>query len=308
MEENKEENLIGQKFDKLEVIDYHFSETGRQIICTVQCECGSEPRDIPLYLLTSGNTKSCGCSRKGKEINPKMGKPKMDIIGMKLNKLTVISEDEETKAGVVRCECGTEYTIPNIRGRVATLRKNGMCKKCRAKERPKKYTDIEPKTKFDYLTVIKRVEDNDYGEAQYECRCQCGTKKIVTGKNLANRKTKSCGCIKSQSFNSKKIFNGLTATPVGKKLYEIWSHYLLNIENPPSVAFKKRIVDKGIKFFPEWSKEKDGFIKFYKWAILKKEPFDLVERKFLVRIDEDKDFTPENCYFSRVSETKRASM
>lgn len=290
----KELNLIGQKFGKLKVINYHFSESGRQIICTVQCECGSEPRDYPLYLLTNGNTQSCGCARYDNK------KKKRNIVGMKLGKLTIVSVDEETGTGHVKCECGNEYDIPNIRARVAGLRKVGMCKKCKAKER-QKYGDLKPKDRFNFFTVIEKVEDDDKGQAQYLCSCQCGKKKVVLGKYLVSGKTKSCGCIKSQNFDKKKTLNGLTATPEGKKLYEIWSHFLLNLANPPSQRFKEKYVDTGIKFFPEWSKQENGFIQFYNWAMLKSEPFDLKTRRFLCRIDESKDFTPENCYFSRIA-------
>lgn len=291
--------LIGQKFGKLTVIDAHLSDTGRQIICTVQCECGSEPRDYPLYLLTSGNTKSCGCSRSGD--NPKMGKPKKDIIGMKLNKLTIISEDENTKEGLVKCDCGNEFTIPNIRGRISGLRETGMCKECKAKSRNKKYADIKKKDKFFYFTVLRRVEDNAHGEAQYECQCQCGNKRIVTGKNLKNGKVKSCGCIKGQNFDKIKTLNGLTMTPAGRKLYNIWRYYLYyctEITNSNGEV---------IKFFPEWANKQDGFFQFYNWATLKKGNFDLKKRRFLARYDEEKDFTPDNCYFSRKPEDRRSS-
>lgn len=274
------EKIVGQKFGKLTVKDCFQKENGRQLICTVQCDCGSEPYDVPLYLLTSGNNKSCGCTRS-------RAMSKKPIVGEKFNKLIVLEENEETGTGTVQCECGEIFEIPKIRLKMSNLRKNGMCKNCKSQERQKKYTDIEPGTKFHYLTVIKKVEDDDNGQAQYLCKCQCGTKKNVLGKNLVQGKSKSCGCIKSQNFNKLKKIDGLTATPVGKKLYNIWNGFLYNHKN------------KREEFFPEWSSKDDGFIDFYNWAIHKDQPFDLKERRFLARYDTTSNWTPENCYFSK---------
>lgn len=273
--------LIGQKFDKLEVIDYHIKETGNQIICTVQCECGSEPRDVPLYLLTNGNNKSCGCT-KGK------GKSKKPIVGERYNRLVVLEEDEETGTAKVKCDCGNIFDIPKFRSKQAALRRSGMCKECKSKERDKKYTDIEPKSKFDYWTVIKRVEDDKHGQAQYECKCQCGNKKVVLGKYLVNGTSKSCGCIKNRNFEKVKTLNGLTATPIGKKLYNMWAS---------NIYYVKKYSRK-FQFFPEWNKLEDGFLKFYEWATKKDEPYDMLNRPYIARYNEDEDFTPDNCYFT----------
>ncbi len=282
MVDSKLDNLIGRKFGKLEVKDYHKKENGRQIICTVQCECGSEPRDIPLYLLTSGNVKSCGCTQ-GK------GKSKKPIEGERFNQLTVLEENEKTGTAKVKCDCGTIFEIPKIRTKMASLKRDGMCKECKKRRRAKKFTDIEPRTKFNHLTVIKRVEDDEHGQAQYLCKCQCGNQITVLGKYLVKGLTKSCGCIKSTNFNKIKTLNGLTATPIGKRLYGIWASNIYN---------GKRINRKA-KFFPEWIDLEDGFIKFYNWATTKDEPYDMKKRPYLARYDTTKDFTPDNCYFTK---------
>ena len=277
----KLEKLKGKKFGKLTVIDFHKNETGRQIICTVQCDCGSEPKDVPLYVLTNGNTKSCGCSRKENV------RQKRDIIGMKLNKLTIIKENQKTGAGIVKCECGNTFEIPNIRGRITGLKKDGQCKECRAKNKKKKYDDLQPGQKFNYYRVIKRVQDDAHGQPQYQCICQCGTKKVVLGKYLVNGQVKSCGCIRGLNFMKKNTLKGLTGTTVGKKLYKIWFRGL------------QKAKEENVKFFPEWANDKKGFEQFYNWATLKKEGFDMTKRPYLARIDDNADWTQENCYFSR---------
>ena len=95
MEEEILQKLIGQKFGRLTIIKAYVNPDGKsQIIVDCKCKCGNILTGYPLYQLTNGNMKSCGCSRKSKEINPKMGGPKKDIFNIKFNKLTPISEDE----------------------------------------------------------------------------------------------------------------------------------------------------------------------------------------------------------------------
>lgn len=46
-------------------------------------------------------------------------------------------------------------------------------------------------------TVIKRVENDEFGKSQWLCQCECGTKRIITGTYLRSKFAKDCGCSKS---------------------------------------------------------------------------------------------------------------
>jgi len=46
------------------------------------------------------------------------------------------------------------------------------------------------------LTVISRVENSNFGQAKWRCRCECGSEAIVEGRALRVGHTKSCGCLK----------------------------------------------------------------------------------------------------------------
>lgn len=293
--------LIGVKFGKLKVIDYRFNETGRQVICKVQCECGSEPKEYPLYALTWGKVKSCGCSRKPNAENSQMGRKKKDITNMVIDKLTILSEDPITLEGKIKCECGNIFTVPHVRKRISLWKKQGAkCPKCvKAEMRektPLKYGDLKPGDKFGKLTVLKKVDNvkqSRYG-ANYECQCECGKKKYVLGTYLIDGRIKSCGCIKSTNFG-KRNMNGLTQTEEGKELYKIWLYYTIHFKRKDL----KWIQTQNVKFFPEWSNKEKGFVDFYNWANFGKDKFDINERPILMRIDETKDFSPENCYFAK---------
>lgn len=48
--------------------------------------------------------------------------------------------------------------------------------------------------RFGQLTVIKRVENNQYNKSQWLCKCDCGRDKIVVAGDLKSGDVTSCGC------------------------------------------------------------------------------------------------------------------
>ena len=110
------DNLIGENFGRLKVIDY---QNGYNIC---QCECGSICR-IKTANLKSGHTKSCGCLQKELTSKAKL----IDIIGEKFGKLTVIERVKEEDSQVwykCKCDCGSEIVTTSFRLR------HGITKSC----------------------------------------------------------------------------------------------------------------------------------------------------------------------------------
>ena len=92
-------DLTGQKYNKLTVIEKVESKNSHsQWRCL--CECGNETI-VSSDKLKNGHTKSCGCERN---------KNKIDLIGQKFGKLTVIADSGKRHNGSViwtcECECG----------------------------------------------------------------------------------------------------------------------------------------------------------------------------------------------------------
>lgn len=59
---------------------------------------------------------------------------------------------------------------------------------------------------FDRLTVIERVphpEYNSYKGAWWLCRCECGKEVAVPGTSLRLKRTRSCGCLLSETARAK---------------------------------------------------------------------------------------------------------
>lgn len=139
-----------------------------------QCKCGNIIT-VPGKLLRNGNTKSCGCLAKYREI------------GKKYNQLTVLSYSHTNERGELiwncKCDCGNLTTA-----KTRDL-KSGHKKSCGCLYSPSLIGQ-----KFGKLTVIEKAySDNKY--IYWKCQCECGQTAIVSGTNLKTGNTSSCGCI-----------------------------------------------------------------------------------------------------------------
>ena len=103
------QNLLGQKFNKLIVIDGPIIKNKRTY-WTCQCECG-KIKNIRADMLKAGSTKSCGCFKTTSLINYNKNKPHLDLTNQRSGKLTAIEPtDQRTLDGRViwkcLCDCG----------------------------------------------------------------------------------------------------------------------------------------------------------------------------------------------------------
>jgi len=96
----------------------------------------------------------------------------------------------ETRNGywLCRCDCGFEKEV---------LKNNLVQGRSRSCGCNAPYKDLTGKV-FTRLTVIEKAPSqvtNKERHTMWKVRCQCGTEKIVSGKNLQSHHTKSCGCL-----------------------------------------------------------------------------------------------------------------
>lgn len=54
--------------------------------------------------------------------------------------------------------------------------------------------------KFNKLLVIEPIKRKIGERTKYKCICDCGTETIVEGSKLKNSHTRSCGCLKSETY------------------------------------------------------------------------------------------------------------
>ena len=169
-------DLKGQRFGRLVVLERAediFSPRGKRKsrwIC--QCDCGNQCISDD-NSLRAGYKKSCGCLLHGDSHVQEMWK---------------------------------EYQLLSEADAVAILKKQCRSDQMgKVKKRPGggKLQDLTGK-KFGLWTVLERGETRHYkngGQAVcWVCRCECGTVKTVSGRDLKSGASQSCGCLCSMSW------------------------------------------------------------------------------------------------------------
>lgn len=124
--------------------------------------------------------------------------PVKNEIGNRYGKLIVLKRDEDFSIPkkrknaywICQCDCG------NITSVIGSKLRNGETKSCGCLKKESKNVNDIIGQKFGKLTVIKRASSTNQGIATWFCKCDCGNPKEieVTGANLRQGHTISCGC------------------------------------------------------------------------------------------------------------------
>jgi len=154
-----------------------------------------------------------------------------------------------------------------------------------------KFIDITGE-KFGRLTVVERAENNKFGDAQWLCKCECGTEKAVTGYKLRNGHTKSCGCL-SVDMGKERATHGNSTHP----LYRVWRNLKTRCLNPKYWK-THRYGKRGISICDEWI---DDFQAFFDFCMANGWRPELQ----IDRIDNDGNYEPDNCHFVTPAENSR---
>lgn len=201
---------------------------------------------------------------------------KIDLTGKKFGKLLVIEYVGDSK-WKCRCECGETREVGS-----QALRSN-LVVSCGCGKRK----DLVGQ-KFGRLFVLKRV--GFYNKrTYYKCQCDCGNITNVIGSNLTRGISTSCGCYNKEVNSKRSKTHGMTKS----RLYGIWEGMKQRCYNK-NVAAYKYYGAKGIKVCDEWN----NFEPFMNWSVSNGYQDNLtIDRK-----DNDKDYCPENCRWSTISE------
>ena len=170
-------------------------------------------------------------------------------IGTKFNRWTVIQRDTTKKRGfwLCQCDCGN----PELRSIDITALKSGRSKSCgkcgQYDEIGKIYGRLKVlEVDLDYKEQHKTKVSGYY----YKCQCSCENKTIITvsGINLRNGHTKSCGCLIKEGCNKKdltgQIFGFLKVlypTEQRTSSYITWHCLCLNCNNECDVISRHLI-------------------------------------------------------------------
>lgn len=151
-----------------------------------------------------------------------------------------------------------------------------------------KFVDLTGK-KFNRLLILNRVE-NKNNLVRYLCKCDCGNEKVIIGKSLTSgSKVKSCGCLTVEV--AKRLHTRRTHGKSKTVTYRIYKGMFSRCYNKNTKDYKY-YGGRGIKVSEEWK----DYANFYR---------DMGERPdslTLDRIDNNKDYSKENCKWSTMKE------
>lgn len=142
--------------------------------------------------------------------------------------------------------------------------------------------------RFGKLLVIRRVGSDKSKNATWLCRCDCGNKVVKVGINLRCGDTSSCGCYHKQVVKEHMQTHGKSKT----RLYKVWAGIKSRCYNP-KVDNYKYYGGRNIGMCSEW---KESFEKFMEWSYQNGYDENAKPQECTIdRIDNDKDYSPENC-------------
>ena len=212
-----------------------------------------------------------------------MGSRLIDLTGQRFGKLTV-QECVQDKHGKVRwrclCDCGNESFVFG-----AILRRGGS-KSCGCRRKDAKENLMGQK--FGRLTVTGEAPNS--GEAtRWVCLCDCGNELIVRSQSLKKGNTKSCGCLRAEMMTT----HGLIDHP----LYSVYQGIKGRCYQKSNRTYEN-YGGRGIRMCDEWHNDPSAFIK---WA----EDAGWSPGLTIDRLDNDKDYGPDNCKISTMKEQAR---
>jgi len=228
-------NLINQKFGKLTVIEFAYYKK-HKACWKCECDCGNEVI-VGAIDLKTGNTQTCGCSRK-------VGRSLEDLDGKKFGRLVAIKIDcikNGKTYWLCECDCGNEKSI--YRNDLIS----GKTLSCGCLWREKHCHQLDGQ-RFGRYTVIKQVEKPEHISksvisSYWLCKCDCGEERIVQGTILVNGKSQSCGCLAREKNSLKQKLSPSVATFNNLYSYYKYNAKKRNLEFKLSKEYFKKLVN-----------------------------------------------------------------
>lgn len=143
--------------------------------------------------------------------------------------------------------------------------------------------------KFNRLKAIKFIKISPSKKHYWLFKCDCGKEKIISKRSVMSGHIQSCGC-KLIQWRKEPKTHGKSNT----NIYWIYTSMLQRCLNPKGKAFKN-YGGRGITVCKRWLK----FENFYK------DMGDRPNQHSLERINNNKDYSPNNCKWATYKEQNR---
>jgi hypothetical protein len=154
----------------------------------------------------------------------------IDLTGKEYGRIFVICRDgyiNGTIAWLCRCKCGNTKRIPGDSLREGNSKSCGCLKSELCRDMADKYrrrNDLNGK-RYGRWTVVDRNGSYSNGSWSWNCRCDCGTLRVISSDSLTGKHTRGCGCKRRESLAKlrrsvkfrEQVSNGLIRSWASKK-------------------------------------------------------------------------------------------
>jgi hypothetical protein len=146
--------------------------------------------------------------------------------------------------------------------------------------------------KFGRLIVLKRVESDSVGHAQWRCVCVCGRYVRVQSSNLLRGTTRSCGCLRREVTYKRSYQNGHCCNRGMSPTRTSWTAMLQRCNNPHAISYP-RYGGAGVQVCKRWLKFKNFYLD------MGRRPTGTTLRRFL----DSGNYTKSNCVVANTGTT-----